>query len=43
MKPSAGPIVAEKIGLANLRARCRHFGEWIKQLEDLDKGVCEAG
>ena len=33
MKPSAGPIVAEKIGLANLRLRCRHFGEWIDQLE----------
>ena len=35
MKPSAGPIVAEKIGLANLRLRCRHFGEWIDQLEGL--------
>ena len=35
MKPSAGPIVTEKIGLANLRARCRHFGEWIGQLEEL--------
>ena len=32
MKPSAGPIVTERIGLANLRARCRHFGEWIGQL-----------
>ena len=41
MKPSAGPIVAEKIGLANLRARCRHFGEWISQLEDLARGGCE--
>ena len=35
MKPSAGPIVAGKIGLANLRLRCRHFGEWIDQLEGL--------
>ena len=34
-KASAGPIVAEKIGLANLRARCRHFGEWIDRLEAL--------
>ncbi len=41
MKPSAGPIVAEKIGLANLRARCQHFGEWIDQLEDLAQGACE--
>ena len=35
MKASAGPIVAGKIGLANLRFRCRHFGEWIDQLEGL--------
>ena len=35
MKPSAGPIVAGKIGLAHLRLRCRHFGEWIDQLEGL--------
>ena len=35
MKPSAGPIVAEKIGLAKLRLRCRHFGEWIDRLEGL--------
>ena len=41
MKPSAGPIVAEKIGLATLRARCRHFGEWIGQLEELAQGICE--
>ena len=41
MKPSAGPIVAEKIGLATLRARCRHFGEWIGQLEELAQGPCE--
>ena len=40
MKPSAGPIVAEKIGLVSLRARCRHFGEWISQLEDLAQGAC---
>ena len=42
MKPSAGPIVAEKIGLTNLRARCRHFGEWVNQLEDLAQGGSEA-
>ena len=39
MKSSAGPIVAEKIGLANLRVRCRHFGEWISRLEDLAQGA----
>ena len=42
MKSSAGPIVAEKIGLTNLRTRCRHFGEWVSQLEDLAQGGCEA-
>ena len=42
MKTSAGPIVAEKIGLANLRAGCRHFGEWINRLEGLAPGSCEA-
>ncbi len=42
MKPSAGPIVTGRIGLANLRARCRHFGEWIGQLEELAQGTCGA-
>ena len=27
----------------NLRARCRHFGEWINRLEGLAHGDCEAG
>ena len=35
MKASAGPIVAEKIGLPTLRLQCEHFGEWIGQLERL--------
>jgi len=35
LKASAGPIVAEKIGLAVLREKCRHFGEWLSQLEKL--------
>ena len=34
-KASAGPIVAERIGLGNLRAKCRHFSEWIDRLEGL--------
>ena len=34
-KASAGPIVAEKIGLAALRSDCRHFGEWLGKLEAL--------
>ena len=35
MKRSAGPIVAQKIGLTSLRATCRHFAEWVCQLEAL--------
>jgi len=34
-KQSAGPIVAEKIGLSALRSKCEHFGEWLKSLEAL--------
>ena len=41
LKASAGPIVTEKIGLATLRAKCRHFGEWISQLEELAQGTGE--
>ena len=34
-KASAGPIVAEKIGLAALRSDCSHFGKWLDKLEAL--------
>ena len=34
-KSSAGPIVAERIGLPALRAKCEHFGGWIDRLETL--------
>jgi hypothetical protein len=34
-KASAGPATAERIGLATLRARCRHFGTWLERLERL--------
>ena len=37
MKPSAAPIVAEKIGLPTLRLKCKHFGEWLCRLETLNK------
>ncbi len=33
-KASAGPIVAEKIGLPVLRSRCRHFRRWLQRLAD---------
>jgi hypothetical protein len=32
----AGPLLAENIGLATLRERCPHFGEWLSRLEHLD-------
>jgi Domain of unknown function (DUF4276) len=32
----AGPLLAEDIGLATLRLRCPHFGEWLTRLERLD-------
>ena len=35
MKASAGPIVAEKIGLHTLRLTCEHFREWLERLEAL--------
>ncbi len=34
-KASAGPLVAEKIGWVALRSKCRHFGEWLGELEAL--------
>jgi hypothetical protein len=39
LKASAGPIVAEKIGLEFLRSRCRHFNEWLSRLENLGAQV----
>lgn len=35
LKPHAGPLVAEAIGLPALRARCAHFGAWVASLERL--------
>lgn len=32
-KARVGPVVAEKIGLPALRAKCPHFGEWVGRLE----------
>ena len=34
-KASSGPIVAERIGLPTLRAKCQHFSEWLDKLEAL--------
>jgi hypothetical protein len=35
----AGPLLAEDIGLATLRARCPHFREWLPRLEQLDESI----
>ena len=37
-KASSGPIVAERIGLPVLRAKCSHFSDWIVRLEALSQG-----
>jgi hypothetical protein len=34
-KPTAGPMIAERIGLEVIRAKCRHFNEWLTKLEQL--------
>ena len=35
-KPSAGPIIAEHIGLQAIRSKCQHFNAWVSQLELLN-------
>ena len=34
-KKSGGSIIAEAIGLDTMRAKCRHFNDWVTQLENL--------
>ncbi len=34
-KAQVGPLVAEDIGLTNLRTRCKHFNDWITNLESV--------
>jgi hypothetical protein len=34
-KAAVGPLVTERIGLATLRERCPHFGDWVTRLESL--------
>jgi hypothetical protein len=35
-KSTAGPLIAERIGIPTMRARCPHFGEWVSRLEALN-------
>jgi len=34
-KSSSGPIIASKIGLKFIRAKCPHFDDWLSKLESL--------
>lgn len=34
-KAVAGPLIAEEIGLDQIRSRCPHFDEWLSKLESL--------
>jgi hypothetical protein len=36
-KVSAGPKIAERVGLAVIREKCPHFNEWLTRLEGLWK------
>ena len=38
-KPTAGPQIAEMIGLHILRRRCPHFNAWVARLETLGEGA----
>ncbi len=37
-KVADGVLIAQKIGLAAMRAECSHFNEWIRKLEALANG-----
>jgi hypothetical protein len=35
VKPTAGPVIAEEIGLDRIRKACPHFNDWLTKLENL--------
>lgn len=35
-KRTAGPIAAKAIGLNTIRAKCRHFSDWLSKLESIN-------
>ena len=35
VKKSAAPMVARYIGLPAMRAKCKHFADWLSRLESL--------
>jgi hypothetical protein len=40
-KPTAGPIIAEHIGLKVMREKCPHFNQWLNRLEVLGASSVE--
>jgi hypothetical protein len=36
-KAVSGPLIAREIGLARLRAECRHFDAWLTRLESIEQ------
>jgi len=38
LKATAGPLIAQAIGIVTLRNRCRHFREWLDRLIQLGGG-----
>lgn len=34
-KRTAGPIIAERIGIQTMRQKCPHFDQWLRKLEEL--------
>ncbi len=38
-KSSAGPLIATKIGLPTMRAKCLHFDSWLQRIEALGKQI----
>jgi hypothetical protein len=38
VKASAGPDIAEYIGIPTIRAKCPHFNQWLTRLESLNWG-----
>ncbi len=38
-KVSAGPLIAQKIGLPAMQQQCPHFNEWMTKLENLEKSA----
>ncbi|NEP20339.1 MAG: DUF4276 family protein, partial [Leptolyngbya sp. SIO4C1] len=38
-KTAQGPLLAERIGLDQIRARCPHFNTWLSKLEELGSSI----